>query len=159
MQKVIQGGIATVCAVGKAAGILATDPALAQLDLDAGALFVAVGVDTMLLVKAASGLVQRFGAGGSKAPAAPRVGTEGLLRSRGSFDPDEACKRLSAAGRIQPSSDSYYLNPMFSVSQGSFPLRFRCRISAGDGRKSLSALCLYFRLSACSAVAPEICNP
>jgi 4-hydroxy-2-oxoheptanedioate aldolase len=44
VQKVIQGGIATVRAVGKAAGILATDPALAQLCLDAGALFVAVGV-------------------------------------------------------------------------------------------------------------------
>ena len=74
MQKVIQGGIATVCAVGKAAGILATDPALAQLYLDAGALFVAVGVDTMLLVKAATGLVQRFSAGASKGPAASSGG-------------------------------------------------------------------------------------
>lgn len=45
MQKVIQGGIATVRAVGKAAGILATDPALAQQCLDAGALFVAVGME------------------------------------------------------------------------------------------------------------------
>jgi 2-keto-3-deoxy-L-rhamnonate aldolase RhmA len=43
VQKVIQGGIATVRAVGKAAGILATDPALAQQYLDAGAMFVAVG--------------------------------------------------------------------------------------------------------------------
>ena len=63
VQKVILDGIATVRAAGKAAGILATDPALAQQYLDAGALFVAVGVDTTLLVKAASGLVQRFGAG------------------------------------------------------------------------------------------------
>ena len=45
VQKVIQGGIAT-------------DPALAQQYLDAGALFVAVGVGTTLLVKMASGLVQ-----------------------------------------------------------------------------------------------------
>jgi 4-hydroxy-2-oxoheptanedioate aldolase len=70
VQKVILDGIATVRAAGKAAGILATDPALAQQYLDAGALFVAVGVDTTLLVKAASGLVQQFSAGASKAPAA-----------------------------------------------------------------------------------------
>ena len=63
VQKVILEGIATVRAAGKAAGILATDAALAQRCLDAGALFVAVGVDTTLLVKAATGLVQRFGAG------------------------------------------------------------------------------------------------
>ena len=69
VQKVILDGIATVRAAGKAAGILATDPALAQQYLDAGALFVAVGVDTTLLVKAASGLVQRFSAGASKGPA------------------------------------------------------------------------------------------
>ncbi|MEZ5662644.1 MAG: 4-hydroxy-2-oxoheptanedioate aldolase [Burkholderiaceae bacterium] len=61
VQKVILDGIATVRAAGKAPGILATDPTLAQQYLDAGALFVAVGVDTSLLVKAASGLVQRFG--------------------------------------------------------------------------------------------------
>lgn len=60
VQKTILDGIATVRAAGKAAGILATDPALAQQYLDAGALFVAVGVDTTLLVKAATGLAQRF---------------------------------------------------------------------------------------------------
>jgi 4-hydroxy-2-oxoheptanedioate aldolase len=69
VQKVILDGIATVRAAGKAAGILAIDPALAQQYLDAGALFVAVGVDTTLLVKAASGFVQRFSAGASKGPA------------------------------------------------------------------------------------------
>lgn len=53
VQKVILDGIATVRAAGKAAGVLATDPALAQQYLDAGALFVAVGVATTLLVKAA----------------------------------------------------------------------------------------------------------
>jgi len=60
VQKVILEGIATVRAAGKAAGILATDPKLAQQYLDAGALFVAVGVDTTLLVKAASELAGRF---------------------------------------------------------------------------------------------------
>ena len=60
VQKVILDGIATVRAAGKAAGILATDPALAQQYLDAGALFVAVGLDTSLLVKAATDLAGRF---------------------------------------------------------------------------------------------------
>lgn len=76
VQKVILDGIATVRAAGKAPGILATDPELAQQYLDAGALFVAVGLDTALLVKAASGLVQRFSAGGSTALTGRRVGTE-----------------------------------------------------------------------------------
>lgn len=53
VRKVIQGGIATV----RAAGILVDDPALAKQCVDAGALFVAVGVDTTLLMKAATGLV------------------------------------------------------------------------------------------------------
>jgi 4-hydroxy-2-oxoheptanedioate aldolase len=60
VQKVILEGIATVRAAGKAAGILATDPALAQQYLDAGALFVAVGLDTSLLVKAATDTARRF---------------------------------------------------------------------------------------------------
>ena len=53
-------GIATVRAAGKAPGILMTDPVQAQRYLDAGALFVAVGVDTLLLVAAASNLAARF---------------------------------------------------------------------------------------------------
>ncbi|MBQ0960147.1 4-hydroxy-2-oxoheptanedioate aldolase [Ideonella sp. 4Y11] len=60
VQKVILDGIATVRAAGKAPGILATDPALAQQYLDAGALFVAVGLDTAMLVKAASDMARRF---------------------------------------------------------------------------------------------------
>ncbi len=60
VQKVILDGIAMVKAAGKAAGILATDPVLAQQYLDAGALFVAVGLDTSLLVKAATDLARRF---------------------------------------------------------------------------------------------------
>lgn len=61
VQKAILDGIATVRAAGKAPGILATDPKLAQTYLDAGALFVAVGVDTVLLVKAATDLAKAFG--------------------------------------------------------------------------------------------------
>ncbi|MFP5325352.1 MAG: aldolase/citrate lyase family protein, partial [Gammaproteobacteria bacterium] len=71
VHKTILNGIATVRAAGKAAGILATDPALAQQYLDAGALFVAVGLDTTLLVKAARGLVERFGGGAAAASALP----------------------------------------------------------------------------------------
>ena len=65
-------------------GILATDPALAQQYLDAGALFVAMGVDTTLLVKAASGLVQRFGGGLQRGQLRRRAGIEALrfIRSR-----------------------------------------------------------------------------
>jgi 4-hydroxy-2-oxoheptanedioate aldolase len=63
-------GIATVRAAGKAPGILMTDPAEAQRYLDAGALFVAVGVDTLLLVAAARNLVQRF-KGGTAGAARP----------------------------------------------------------------------------------------
>jgi len=53
-------GIATVRAAGKAAGILATDPALAREYLAAGASFVAVGLDTALLVNAARQLAAAF---------------------------------------------------------------------------------------------------
>jgi 4-hydroxy-2-oxoheptanedioate aldolase len=60
VQKALLDGIATVRKSGKAAGILATDPSLAQRYLDAGAQFVAVGVDTTLLVRAATDLAQRF---------------------------------------------------------------------------------------------------
>lgn len=62
VQAAILEGIRIVRAAGKAAGILATDAALAQRYLDAGALFVAVGVDTSLLVKAATALRQQFAA-------------------------------------------------------------------------------------------------
>lgn len=72
VQKVILDGIATVRAAGKAAGILATDPVLAQQYLNAGALFVAVGLDTSLLVKAATDLARRFS--GARAAAAGASG-------------------------------------------------------------------------------------
>ena len=53
-------GIATVRAAGKAPGILMTDNAASQYYLDQGALFVAVGVDAMLLMHAARGLSAAF---------------------------------------------------------------------------------------------------
>ena len=60
VQRAILDGIATVRRAGKAAGILMADRALAQTYLDAGALFVAVGVDTTLLVRAATELAGHF---------------------------------------------------------------------------------------------------
>ena len=45
---------------GKAPGILATTESQARQWLAAGALFVAVGVDTMLLASAAQDLLARF---------------------------------------------------------------------------------------------------
>ena len=63
-------GIATVRAAGKAPGILMTDNDASRYYLDQGALFVAVGVDAMLLVQAAKALAATFknGAAGA-APA------------------------------------------------------------------------------------------
>ena len=52
--------------------------ALSKVYLDAGALFVAVGVDTTLLVKAASGLVQRFGGRDAMVERALLAGWEAL---------------------------------------------------------------------------------
>jgi 4-hydroxy-2-oxoheptanedioate aldolase len=60
LQEAIIRGIGTVRAAGKAAGILTADPALARKYLDAGALFVAVGIDTLLLIRAAGDLRALF---------------------------------------------------------------------------------------------------
>ncbi len=60
VQAAIRDGIARIRSAGKAPGILATTEAQARQWLDAGALFVAVGVDTMLLSSAAKALLQRF---------------------------------------------------------------------------------------------------
>lgn len=64
VQRTILDGIAAVRAAGKAPGVLATDRTLARRYLDAGALFVAVGADTSLLVGAARALAAEFGRGG-----------------------------------------------------------------------------------------------
>lgn len=71
VQAMIEGAIATIVASGKAAGILTSDPVLAQRYLDLGCTFVAVGVDVLLFAQAARQLRARFG--GAAAPAsAPR---------------------------------------------------------------------------------------
>jgi len=60
VQRALVDGIATVNHAGKAAGTLATDPAIARRYLDLGARFVAVGADTTLLMRAARDLSASF---------------------------------------------------------------------------------------------------
>ncbi|CAN7172112.1 aldolase/citrate lyase family protein [Acidovorax sp. LjRoot194] len=60
VQAAIHEGIARILRAGKAPGILATSEAQAREWLAAGVLFVAVGVDTMLLASAAADLAARF---------------------------------------------------------------------------------------------------
>ena len=61
VKRAIEGGIATVRAAGKAAGVLAVDVALARRYLDQGAQFVAVGADVSLMVRACRELAGAFG--------------------------------------------------------------------------------------------------
>jgi 4-hydroxy-2-oxoheptanedioate aldolase len=60
VQAAIVQGIASVNRAGKVAGTLTSDRKLAREYLNQGALFVAVGVDTTLLVKSAKELVAEF---------------------------------------------------------------------------------------------------
>jgi 4-hydroxy-2-oxoheptanedioate aldolase len=60
VHQTLLAGIATVRAAGKAPGILAADPVRARQYLDAGALFVAVGVDTQILISGAKSLAKAF---------------------------------------------------------------------------------------------------
>jgi 4-hydroxy-2-oxoheptanedioate aldolase len=60
VQQAIVDGIATVRASGKAAGVLTVDAALARKYIEHGATFVAVGLDTSLLVTAATTLAGKF---------------------------------------------------------------------------------------------------
>lgn len=59
----IEQAIAMIKAAGKAPGILMAAPEAAEHYLKLGTLFVAVGVDTTLLARAAEALAARFGAG------------------------------------------------------------------------------------------------
>jgi 4-hydroxy-2-oxoheptanedioate aldolase len=70
VQAAIEKAIALIVKSGKAAGILTTDEALARHYMDLGASFVAVGLDTNLLVRHTSALAARFKTGVSVAPAA-----------------------------------------------------------------------------------------
>jgi 4-hydroxy-2-oxoheptanedioate aldolase len=67
----IVDGIARVKRAGKAAGVLTPDPKLARDYLSMGASFLAVGVDTTLLVKAARDLAAVFKGNIATAPHAP----------------------------------------------------------------------------------------
>jgi len=60
VHKRVVNGIETVRGMGKPAGVLTTDLAAAQRYLEVGALFVAVGIDTLLLVSAARKLSAQF---------------------------------------------------------------------------------------------------
>ncbi|BEO16597.1 4-hydroxy-2-oxo-heptane-1,7-dioate aldolase [Serratia marcescens] len=68
VQRTIDDAIARIRAAGKAPGILMANKALAQRYLEAGALFVAVGVDTTLLARAAEALADEFKQGEAQAP-------------------------------------------------------------------------------------------
>jgi len=56
----IEDGIARVRKAGKAPGVLATEESLAHAYRAAGALFIGVGIDTLLYARAASALAARF---------------------------------------------------------------------------------------------------
>ncbi len=72
VQSAIEDGINRIRRAGKAPGILAADHAQALKWLEAGAMFVAVGVDTVLLTTSATALLEKFkkppGAGFAKVP-------------------------------------------------------------------------------------------
>lgn len=69
VQAAIEKAIARILKAGKAAGILSTDETLARRYLDMGATFVAVGLDTNLLVRHTSALAARFKTGVAAVPA------------------------------------------------------------------------------------------
>jgi 4-hydroxy-2-oxoheptanedioate aldolase len=69
VRSAIDDAIRRIVAAGKAAGILCADEGLARHYIEVGASFVAVGVDTTLLVKGASGLLGRFRESEPAAPA------------------------------------------------------------------------------------------
>jgi 4-hydroxy-2-oxoheptanedioate aldolase len=60
VQDAVEKGIRVVVESGKAAGVLTVDEAAARRYLELGATFVAVGLDTTLLVQAAQRLISRF---------------------------------------------------------------------------------------------------
>lgn len=71
VQAAIEDGIARILRAGKAPGILATTPDQTEKWLAAGARFVAVGIDTMLLTSACRQLAAKYkgkGDGGSAKP-------------------------------------------------------------------------------------------
>jgi len=69
VQAAIEKAIVRILKAGKAVGILSTDETLARHYLDMGATFVAVGLDTNLLVRHTSALAARFKTGVAAVPA------------------------------------------------------------------------------------------
>ncbi|RYZ13113.1 MAG: 2-dehydro-3-deoxyglucarate aldolase [Comamonadaceae bacterium] len=63
VQAAIEDAIRRIVSGGKAAGILTSDEVQARRYLELGATFVAVGIDTQLLVRATSALAAKFKAG------------------------------------------------------------------------------------------------
>jgi 4-hydroxy-2-oxoheptanedioate aldolase len=65
MEKIIADAFKRIQAAGKAVGILTLDEPRAKQHVDMGALFIAVGTDTNLLLKSTNALVTAFkGTGG-----------------------------------------------------------------------------------------------
>jgi 4-hydroxy-2-oxoheptanedioate aldolase len=60
MQKIILAALKRISASGKAAGILTTDNGMIRSSLDAGARFVAVGMDIALLLDNAKATARRW---------------------------------------------------------------------------------------------------
>ncbi|NWL45100.1 4-hydroxy-2-oxoheptanedioate aldolase [Pseudomonas hunanensis] len=60
VQAVIEDAIVRIARAGKAAGILSADEKLARRYIELGAAFVAVGVDTTVLMRGLQGLVGKF---------------------------------------------------------------------------------------------------
>jgi 4-hydroxy-2-oxoheptanedioate aldolase len=75
VQQALADGIAMVRQAGKAGGILSADLTLARDYLDQGALFVAVGVDTSLLTRAARTLARKFKDDADSPPEPPVQGS------------------------------------------------------------------------------------
>ena len=67
VQAAIENAIARILRAGKAPGILTPDEKLAQHYIDLGAVFVAVGLDTQILMRHTTALAARF-KGGHAAP-------------------------------------------------------------------------------------------
>jgi 4-hydroxy-2-oxoheptanedioate aldolase len=69
VQAAIEDAIARILKAGKAPGILTSDEAQARHYLALGAVFVAVGLDTGILVRQTSALAAKFKHGVAAAPA------------------------------------------------------------------------------------------
>ena len=81
VQAAIEQAIVQIREAGKAPGILIANEQLAKRYLELGALFVAVGVDSTLLARAAEALAARFGAQATTVnPACINAGCAALIR-------------------------------------------------------------------------------